>query len=180
MSTPIGWVLWTPWSMLLSFFSSIKHILLVLTISKTHSSSLPFVKNRVLFFLSSFLPLLTHSDMDYNPYNPTSNFVDLLQSQQHTVFGYVQDIISSQVPMFFTQPTGSHCLSIKVCGTLRCMIWIWRRSYQRWSYLTHYLQRQNRFLTMKRLWRRSWLLSCSQISSRLRRKFDVLSSCSNF
>ncbi|XP_013616810.1 PREDICTED: glutathione S-transferase T3-like [Brassica oleracea var. oleracea] len=37
-----------------------------------------------------------------------SNFVDLLQSQQHTVFGYYQDSAldsSSQVPLFFTQPT---------------------------------------------------------------------------
>ena len=94
--------------MLLSFFSSIKHILLVLTLSKTHSSSLPSVKNQVLFFLSSFLPLLTHSDMDSNPYNQMSNFVDLLESQQHTVFGYVQgsvELCSSQVPLFFTQST---------------------------------------------------------------------------
>ncbi|XP_048620030.1 glutathione S-transferase T3-like [Brassica napus] len=47
--------------------------------------------------------------MDSNSYTPTSNFVDLLQSQQkHTVFGYVQDSVepcSSQVPLFFTQPT---------------------------------------------------------------------------
>uniref|UniRef100_A0A0D3CK84 No apical meristem-associated C-terminal domain-containing protein n=1 Tax=Brassica oleracea var. oleracea TaxID=109376 RepID=A0A0D3CK84_BRAOL len=46
--------------------------------------------------------------MDSNPYNQMSNFVDLLESQQHTVFGYVQgsvELCSSQVPLFFTQST---------------------------------------------------------------------------
>ncbi|KAF3506585.1 hypothetical protein F2Q69_00006093 [Brassica cretica] len=47
--------------------------------------------------------------MDSNSYTPTSNFVDLLQSQQHTVFGYVQDSVelcSSQVPL--AQSSTSH------------------------------------------------------------------------
>ncbi|XP_022571312.1 glutathione S-transferase T3-like [Brassica napus] len=46
--------------------------------------------------------------MDSNSYRPMSNFVDLLNSQQDTVFGYVQDSVevsSSQVPLFSSQPT---------------------------------------------------------------------------
>ncbi|XP_013679628.1 glutathione S-transferase T3-like [Brassica napus] len=41
--------------------------------------------------------------MDSNSYKPISNFVDLLNSQQDNVFGYVQDnveVSSSQIPFF--------------------------------------------------------------------------------
>uniref|UniRef100_A0A0D3E998 Myb-like domain-containing protein n=1 Tax=Brassica oleracea var. oleracea TaxID=109376 RepID=A0A0D3E998_BRAOL len=44
--------------------------------------------------------------MDSNSYTPLANFVDLLNSQQDTVFGYVQDsaeVSSSQVPLFSSQ-----------------------------------------------------------------------------
>lgn len=46
--------------------------------------------------------------MDSNPYRHTSKFVELLNSQQDTVFGLVQDndeLFSSQVPVFGTQGT---------------------------------------------------------------------------
>ena len=46
--------------------------------------------------------------MDSNSYTPLGNFVDLLNSQQDTVFGYVQDSVevsSSQLPLFSSQPT---------------------------------------------------------------------------
>ncbi|XP_048599557.1 uncharacterized protein LOC125579759 [Brassica napus] len=46
--------------------------------------------------------------MDSNSYIPVSNFVDLLNSQQETVFGFVQDsgeVSSSQVPLFSSQVT---------------------------------------------------------------------------
>ncbi|XP_048599684.1 glutathione S-transferase T3-like [Brassica napus] len=46
--------------------------------------------------------------MDSNSYTPLGNFVDLLNSLQDNVFGYVQDSVevsSSQVPLFSSQPT---------------------------------------------------------------------------
>ncbi|XP_048605661.1 uncharacterized protein LOC106404256 [Brassica napus] len=46
--------------------------------------------------------------MDSNSYRPRSNFVDLLNSQQDTVFGFVQDSVkvsSSQFPVFSSQAT---------------------------------------------------------------------------
>ena len=62
-----------------------------------YPSSLPSIKN-IIFFLSAFF-----SSMDSNSYKQISNFVDLLNSQQDTVFGYVQDnveVSSSQIPFF--------------------------------------------------------------------------------
>ncbi|KAF2554984.1 hypothetical protein F2Q68_00017982 [Brassica cretica] len=44
--------------------------------------------------------------MDSNSYNPTSKFVDLLTSQQQSVFGFGEDSVelsSSHVPYFGTQ-----------------------------------------------------------------------------
>ncbi|XP_013583261.1 PREDICTED: glutathione S-transferase T3-like [Brassica oleracea var. oleracea] len=46
--------------------------------------------------------------MNSNSYIPVSNFVDLLNSQQETVFGFVQDsgeVSSSQVSLFSSQAT---------------------------------------------------------------------------
>ncbi|WZZ61744.1 glutathione S-transferase T3-like [Brassica napus] len=46
--------------------------------------------------------------MNSNSYIPVSNFVDLLNSQQETVFGFVQDsgeVSSSQIPLFSSQAT---------------------------------------------------------------------------
>ena len=46
--------------------------------------------------------------MNSNSYIPVSNFVDLLNSQQETVFGFVQEsgeVSSSQVPLFSSQAT---------------------------------------------------------------------------
>ncbi|WZZ71885.1 hypothetical protein YC2023_083255 [Brassica napus] len=46
--------------------------------------------------------------MDSNPYSQTSKFVELLNSQQETVFGFSQDSVSlssSQVPVFAFQAT---------------------------------------------------------------------------
>ena len=65
------------------------------------------LSNIFIFFLS-FLSLLSHSDKDSNSYTPLANFVDILNSQQDTVFGYVQDnveVSSSQVPLFSSQAT---------------------------------------------------------------------------
>ncbi|XP_048612540.1 glutathione S-transferase T3-like [Brassica napus] len=64
-----------------------------------------FLSFRYFFYFSllfiSVVSLLSLSDMDSNSYTPFGNFVDLLNSQQDTVFGYVQDSVkvsSSQVP----------------------------------------------------------------------------------
>lgn len=57
--------------------------------------------------------------MDSNLYRHTSNFVELLNSQQDNVFGFVQDSIelsSSQVPIFGSQGTKNSNFCADTCA----------------------------------------------------------------
>ena len=66
--------------------------------------SLPTPTNSYLLFLSSLT-----SKMSFNPFTDSSNFVELLHSQQNVVFGNVSDSVSLsslQVPFLASQGTG--------------------------------------------------------------------------
>uniref|UniRef100_A0A0D3CHK9 Myb-like domain-containing protein n=1 Tax=Brassica oleracea var. oleracea TaxID=109376 RepID=A0A0D3CHK9_BRAOL len=77
------------------------------TISKQVSVTLPSARksNYLLYLLIFFYPF-PFLDMDSTPYAHTANFVELLNSQQDTVFHLVEDSVdpnSSHVPVFGSQ-----------------------------------------------------------------------------